>query len=84
MSDKQILKNIDLIISSIKYDSYDRIDLELKINSLLNLILRYQMNKYEEFDVKDYVNKYYNSDTMHYEELKAMYQQQKNQTYFED
>lgn len=84
MSDKQILKNIDLIISSIKYDSYDRIDLELKINSLLNLILRYQMNKYDEFDVKDYVNKYYNSDTMRYEELKAMYQQQKNQTYFED
>lgn len=84
MSDKQILKNIDLIIHYIKYEDYDAFSLELKINSLLNLILRYQINKYDEFDVKDYVNKYYNSDTMRYEELKAMYQQQKNQTYFED
>ena len=84
MNDKQILKNIDLIIHYIKYDDYDAFSLELKINSLLNLILRYQMNKYSEFDVNDYGNKYYNADTMCYEELKAMYQQQKNQTYFED
>lgn len=84
MNDKQILKNIDLIIHYIKYEDYDAFSLELKINSLLNLILRYRMNKYKEFDVKDYVNKYYNNDTMRYEELKAMYQEQKNQTYFED
>ena len=84
MSDKQILRDIDLIINYIKYDDYDAFDLELKINSLLNLFLRYQMNKYSDFNVTDYINKYYNNNTMNYEELKAMYQQQRKQTYFED
>ena len=84
MNDKQILKNIDLIINYIKYDDYDAFELELKINSLLNLILRYQMNKHEEFNIQDYLNRYYNTNTMCYEELKAMYQQQRKQSYFED
>lgn len=84
MSDKQILKNIDLIINYIKYDDYDAFELELKINSLLNLFLRYQMNKYSDFNVTDYINKYYNSNTMNYEELKAMYNNQKKQSYYED
>lgn len=84
MSDKQILENIDLVINYIKYDDYDAFDLELKINSLLNLFLRYQMNKYSDFNVTDYINKYYNSNTMNYEELKVMYQQQRKQSYFED
>ena len=84
MNDKQILKNIDLIINYIKYDDYDAFELELKINSLLNLILRYQMNKHEEFNIQDYLNRYYNTNTMCYEELKAIYNNQKKQSYYED
>ena len=84
MSDKQILHNIDLIINYIKYEDYDSFELELKINSLLNLFLRYQMNKHDNFDINDYINYYYNSNTLNYEELKAIYSQQKKQSYFQD